>query len=93
MGSDRRIAAMLCDAGWVVNLKLRTDLAAGGAEDSAEAPEVRPAVALGNPGAVELARRCEVSKGAISQIVATSDGFFGASLWSPNFNIPVNVGR
>ena len=42
----RRIAAMLRDAGWVVNDQThRADLAAGGAEGSAEAAEERPALA------------------------------------------------
>ena len=42
----RRIAAMLRDAGWVVNIKrVERILAAGGAEGSAEAAEERPAVA------------------------------------------------
>ena len=43
----RRIAAMLWDAGWVVNVKRveRADMAAGGAEDSAKAAEERPALA------------------------------------------------
>ena len=41
----RRIAAVLRDAGWVVNIKRVERMAAGGAEGSAEAAQERPAVA------------------------------------------------